>query len=47
MWKTNLIGAAGKDLDFEKITSGKYDPQDLEKSMLGIASEIEPKVAQK
>ena len=46
-WKSRLAGAAGKNLDFDKITSGKYDPVEMEKSMLGIASEIEPTLASK
>lgn len=46
-WKAKLTGAAGKNLDFDKITSGKFDPKEMEESMLGIASEIEPTLQSK
>ena len=45
-WKAKLSGAAG-NVDFEKITKGEYNEQEMEQSMLGIASEIEPTLATK
>lgn len=48
-WKSKIRDAAGKDLDFDKIISedGKMDANEMDKSMMGIAAEVEPSLVQK
>jgi hypothetical protein len=47
-WKSKIQEAAGKDLDFDKVISegGKMDAGEMDKSMMGIASEVEPTLIQ-
>ncbi len=45
-WTAKLEGAAG-NVNFDKITKGGYNEKEMEQSMLGIASEIEPTLATK
>ncbi len=48
-WKSKIRDAAGKDLDFDKIIAedGKMDANEMDKSMMGIAAEVEPTLVQK